>query len=600
MTTYTAPLRDMLFTMKEVAGLDAICAQPGFEETTPDLVAAILEEASKFAAGVLDPINASGDRQGVRWNDGVVSTADGFGLAYASFCETGWNAMPARVELGGQGLPTLVSTAVLEMWKSSNMAFSLCQMLTLGAVEAIAHHGSAELKRRFLPNMVTGKWTGTMNLTEPQAGSDLSAMRSRAVAEGEHYRVTGTKIFITWGEHDMAENIVHLVLARLPDAPEGVKGISLFLCPKFLVNADGTLGERNDLVCASIEHKLGIHASPTAVMSFGDKGGAVGYLVGEPNKGIACMFTMMNHARVNVGLEGVGIAERAYQQARAYALDRVQGRTATKGSKTIIGHPDVRRMLLDMKCRIEAMRSLAYFAAGQMDRAAGHPDAQERLRSQVLVELLTPIVKGWCTENALGITSDGIQVHGGMGFIEETGAAQYLRDARITTIYEGTTGIQANDLIGRKLAREGGITMKALQGVIDGDVRRLLGAQDQRLTAMGLALQAGLQSLAAAADWLLVHSAHSPAQAAAGAVPFLKLAGTVIGGWLMARGAEAAVTQLVAAGPSLEAGPAADFLAAKVVTARHYMAHVMVEAAGLSEIVTHGAETTLALADNQF
>ena len=600
MTTYTAPLRDMLFTMKEVAGLDAICAQPGFEETTPDLVAAILEEASKFAAGVLDPINASGDRQGVRWNDGVVSTADGFGLAYASFCETGWNAMPARVELGGQGLPTLVSTAVLEMWKSSNMAFSLCQMLTLGAVEAIAHHGSDTLKQRFLPNMVTGKWTGTMNLTEPQAGSDLSAMRSRAVAEGEHYRVTGTKIFITWGEHDMAENIVHLVLARLPDAPEGVKGISLFLCPKFLVNADGTLGERNDLVCASIEHKLGIHASPTAVMSFGDKGGAVGYLVGEPNKGIACMFTMMNHARVNVGLEGVGIAERAYQQARAYALDRVQGRTATKGSKTIIGHPDVRRMLLDMKCRIEAMRSLAYFAAGQMDRAAGHPDAQERLRSQVLVELLTPIVKGWCTENALGITSDGIQVHGGMGFIEETGAAQYLRDARITTIYEGTTGIQANDLIGRKLAREGGITMKALQGVIDGDVRRLLGAQDQRLTAMGLALQAGLQSLAAAADWLLLHSAHSPAQAAAGAVPFLKLAGTVIGGWLMARGAEAAVTQLVAAGPSLEAGPDADFLAAKVLTARHYMAHVMVEAAGLSEIVTHGAETTLALADNQF
>ena len=600
MTTYTAPLRDMLFTMKEVAGLDAICAQPGFEETTPDLVAAILEEASKFAAGVLDPINASGDRQGVRWNDGVVSTADGFGLAYASFCETGWNAMPARVELGGQGLPTLVSTAVLEMWKSSNMAFSLCQMLTLGAVEAIAHHGSAALKRRFLPNMVTGKWTGTMNLTEPQAGSDLSAMRSRAVAEGEHYRVTGTKIFITWGEHDMAENIVHLVLARLPDAPEGVKGISLFLCPKFLVNADGTLGERNDLVCASIEHKLGIHASPTAVMSFGDKGGAVGYLVGEPNKGIACMFTMMNHARVNVGLEGVGIAERAYQQARAYALDRVQGRTATKGSKTIIGHPDVRRMLLDMKCRIEAMRSLAYFAAGQMDRAAGHPDAQERLRSQLLVELLTPIVKGWCTENALGITSDGIQVHGGMGFIEETGAAQYLRDARITTIYEGTTGIQANDLIGRKLAREGGITMKALQGVIDGDVRRLLGAQDQRLTAMGLALQAGLQSLAAAADWLLVHSAHSPAQAAAGAVPFLKLAGTVIGGWLMARGAEAAVKQLVAAGPSLEAGPDADFLAAKVLTARHYLAHVMVEAAGLSEIVTHGAETTLALADNQF
>ena len=600
MTTYTAPLSDMLFTMKEVAGLDAICAQPGFEETTPDLVEAILEEAAKFAAGVLDPLNAPGDRQGVRWKDGVVTAADGFGLAYASFCETGWNAMPARTELGGQGLPTLVSTSVLEMWKSSNMAFSLCQMLTLGAVEAIAHHGSDALKRRFLPNMVAGLWTGTMNLTEPQAGSDLSVMRSRAVPEGEHYRVTGTKIFITWGEHDMAENIVHLVLARLPDAPEGVKGISLFLCPKFLVNEDGTLGRRNDLVCASIEHKLGIHASPTAVMSFGDQGGAIGYLVGEPNKGLACMFTMMNHARVNVGLEGVGISERAYQRARAYALDRVQGRTATPGSKTIIGHPDVRRMLLDMKCRIEAMRSLAYFAAGQMDRAAGHPDALERARCQALVELLTPVVKGWCTESALGITSNGIQVHGGMGFIEETGAAQYLRDARITTIYEGTTGIQANDLIGRKLAREGGSTMRALQGVMQADVQRLLGAQDPRLAIIGSALQAGLGALTAAVDWLLAHSAQDPSKAAAGAVPLLQLAGTVIGGWLMARGAEAAVTQLGVASTDPEPDVDTDFLSAKVHTARHYMAHVMVEATGLSEIVTHGAETTLSLADHQF
>ena len=598
MTPYAAPLRDMLFTMKEVAGLEAICAQPGFEETTPDLVEAILEEASKFAAGVLDPINWSGDQQGARWNDGVVTAADGFRTAYASFCETGWNGMPARLEVGGQGLPTLVSTAVLEMWKSSNMAFSLCQMLTLGAVEAIAHHGSDALKERFLPNMVAGFWTGTMNLTEPQAGSDLSAVRSRAVPEGEHYRVTGTKIFITWGEHDMAENIVHLVLARLPGAPEGVKGISLFLCPKFLVNDDGTMGERNDLVCASIEHKLGIHASPTAVMSFGDKGGALGYLVGEPHKGLPYMFTMMNHARVNVGLEGVGISERAYQQARAYALDRVQGRTATKGSQTIIGHPDVRRMLLDMKCRIEAMRSLAYFAAGQMDRAAGHPDLPERVRCQALVELLTPVVKGWCTENALGITSDGIQVHGGMGFVEETGAAQYLRDARITTIYEGTTGIQANDLIGRKLAREGGSTMQALQGVMQADVQRLLGAQDKRLAAIGSALQAGLRSLGTAVDWLLVHSAPDPAQAAAGAVPFLKLAGTVIGGWLMARGAEAAVRRLAAT--SADAGADADFLSAKVHTARHYMAHVMVEATGFSDIVTRGAETTLSLADHQF
>ncbi len=596
MITYAAPLRDMLFTMKEIAGLDAICSQPGFEDATPDLVEAILEEASKFAAGVLDPINWPGDQQGARWDGGVVTTADGFRQAYASFCETGWNGMPARTDLGGQGLPVLVNTAVLEMWKASNMAFSLCQMLTLGAVEAIAHHGSDMLKQRFLPAMVEGRWTGTMNLTESQAGSDLSAVRSRATPEGEHYRVVGTKIFITWGEHDMAENIVHLVLARLPDAPEGVRGISLFLCPKFLVNEDGTLGERNDLVCASIEHKLGIHASPTAVMSFGDKGGALGYLVGEPHKGLGYMFTMMNHARVNVGLEGVGISERAYQRARAYALDRVQGRTATPGSKTIIGHPDVRRMLLDMKARIEAMRSLAYFAAGQMDRAAGHADAHERARSQALVELLTPVVKGWCTENALGITSDGIQVHGGMGFVEETGAAQYLRDARITTIYEGTTGIQANDLIGRKLAREGGRTMKALQGVMEADAHRLCEAQDDHLAIIGRALQVGLRSLTAAVDWLLAHSAQDPAKAAAGAVPFLKLAGTVIGGWLMARGAEAGVAQLAASSADADA----DFLSAKVLTARHYMAHVMVEAAGLSDIVTHGAETTLALSDHQF
>ena len=594
MTTYAAPLREMLFTMKEIGGLDAVCAQPGFEETTPDLVEAILEEAAKFAGGVLDPINASGDKQGVRWKDGVVTTADGFGLAYASFCETGWNAMPARIELGGQGLPTLVSTAVLEMWKSSNMAFSLCQMLTLGAVEAIAHHGSDALQKRFVPNMVAGKWTGTMNLTEPQAGSDLSAVRSRAVPEGDHYRVNGTKIFITWGEHDMAENIVHLVLARLPDAPEGVKGISLFVCPKFLVNDDGSLGTRNDLVCASIEHKLGIHASPTAVMSFGDKGGAIGYLVGEPNKGLSYMFTMMNHARLNVGLEGVGISERAYQHARAFALDRVQGRTATPGSKTIIGHPDVRRMLLDMKSRIEAMRSLAYFTAGQMDRAASHPDARLRLRSQALVELLTPVVKGWCTESALGITSDGIQIHGGMGYVEETGAAQYLRDARITTIYEGTTGIQANDLIGRKLVREGGTTMKALIGMMEADAQRFVDGHAAALRVIGASLATGLQALTAAVDWLLAHNAQQPALAAAGAVPFLKLSGTVVGGWLMARGAEAAAVQLAAGSAET------DFLQAKLHTARHYMAHVMVEAAAFSEIVTHGAETTLALADHQF
>ncbi|HEX6363761.1 MAG TPA: acyl-CoA dehydrogenase, partial [Albitalea sp.] len=574
-------------------GLDAICAQRGAEELTTDLVESILEEAGKFAAGVLDPLNRPGDVQGARWQDGAVVAADGFRAAYASFCETGWNGMPAPVEFGGQGLPHLVSTAVLEMWKSSNMAFSLCQMLTLGAVEAIAHHGSEALKARFLPPMVAGRWTGTMNLTEPQAGSDLAAVRARAVPEGDHYRITGNKIFITWGEHDLAENIVHLVLARLPDAPPGVKGISLFACPKFLVNDDGSLGARNDLACTSIEHKLGIHASPTASMTFGERGGAVGYLVGEPHQGLACMFTMMNHARLNVGLEGVGVSERAYQHARAYALERVQGRTAL-GSATIIGHPDVRRMLMDMKARVEAMRALAYFCAGQMDRADGHADADERRRSQALVELLTPVVKGWCTDHALGIASDGVQVHGGMGYVEETGAAQYLRDARITTIYEGTTGIQANDLVGRKLVRDEGRTMRALLERIDADSRRLLDRRDAALAEIGTALHAAARTLADATDWLLANGASRPERCTAGAVPFLRLAGTVIGGWLSARAAESAAAQLAAGADD------ASFLEAKVKTTRHYMAHVLVHAPALRDVVVGGAETTLSLGDEQF
>ncbi len=592
MSVYTAPLRDMLFAMKEVGGLDVICGQPGNEETTPDLVEAILQEAANYAAGVLDPLNRPGDVQGARWHDGEVTPADGFRDAWASFCENGWIGMPASTEWGGQGLPTLVSTAVLEMWKSSNLAFSLCQMLTLGAVETIAHHGSDDLKRRFLEPMVAGRWTGTMNLTEPQAGSDLAALSSRAVPEGDHYRISGNKIFITWGEHDMVENIVHLVLARLPDAPPGVKGISLFLCPKFLINDDGSLGERNDLACTSIEHKLGIHGSPTASMSFGDRGGAIGYLVGEPHQGLACMFTMMNHARLNVGLEGVGVAERAYQHARSYALERVQGKPALAGSATIVGHPDVRRMLMDMKARTEAMRALAYFCAGQMDRAAGHPDARERADALALVGLLTPIVKGWCTDGAQGITSDGVQIHGGMGYIEETGAAQYFRDARITTIYEGTTGIQANDLIGRKLALEGGRTLKELLGRIDSDARRLTVASDAALTQIGGALAAAAHALEEATDWLLANDAQ-PAHCAAGAVPFLRLAGTVIGGWLSARMAEAATAQLAA-----DSGDAS-FLGAKRATAGHYATHVLVQAPMLRNIVTGGAGSTLALADDQ-
>ncbi|WP_374256285.1 acyl-CoA dehydrogenase [Aquabacterium sp.] len=593
MSTYQAPIRDMLFTMQEVAGLDGICAQPGHEETTPDLVEAILDEAGRFATGVLDPLNWPGDQQGARWDQGVVHSADGFKQAYEQFCETGWNGMPATPEFGGQGVPTLVSTAVLEMWKASNMAFSLCQMLTLGAIEAIAQHGSPALQQRFLPNMVSGRWTGTMNLTEPQAGSDLSAIRSKAVPEGDHYRISGTKIFITWGEHDMAENIVHLVLARLPDAPPGVKGISLFVCPKYLVNDDGSLGARNDLLCTSIEHKMGIHGSPTAVMSFGDGPGAVGYLVGEPHKGLGYMFTMMNHARLNVGLEGVAISDRAYQRARSYAMDRVQGKTLS-GSKGIIGHPDVRRMLMDMKARVEAMRSLAYFAAGQMDRAHGHDSEATRVQSQALVDLLIPIVKGWCTETAQIVTADGVQIHGGMGFIEETGAAQYVRDARITTIYEGTTGIQANDLIGRKLARDQGATMKALQRTMWAEAQRLSDHSDAILRQLGQGLQRGLDALAQATDWLLVQSAQQPASTAAGAVPYLKLCGTVMGAWLMSRAAEAAQTQ--------KGRPGSDdaFLQAKVVTAQHFHLHMLVEAPAWRDRVVNGAQSTLALNDEQF
>ena len=596
MTTYIAPVREMLFTMNALAGLDEIAGLPGNEEISPDLVEAILDEAGKFATEVLAPINASGDRQGNTWRDGEVSTADGFKEAYTSFCETGWNGMPASTEFGGQGLPVTVSTAVLEMWKSANMSFSLCQMLTLGAVEAIAHHGSDELKNTFLPNMVAGTWTGTMNLTEPQAGSDLAAVRTKAEPRGDgSYAITGTKIFITWGEHDMAENIVHLVLARLPDAPPGVKGISLFVAPKFLVNADGSLGARNDLVCASIEHKMGIHASATAVMAFGEKDGAIGYLVGEPNRGLEYMFTMMNHARLNVGLEGVGIAERAYQQAVGYARERIQGRIVGDASgekKPILHHPDVRRMLMDMKARTEATRAIAYYVAGCMDRAKSHPDENTRGASQRRLELLTPVVKGWCTEVAQGVTWNGIQVHGGMGFIEETGACQHMRDARITTIYEGTTAIQANDLIGRKVAREGGHAMRALLEDMAATRAALDRHTDAQMRSIGAALGVGMSALGEATDWLLANYDAQPQAAAAGAVPFLKLAGTVTGAWLMARAAQLAFEQLTASDDG--------FYGAKLITTRYFVEHVLPEANGYRDAIVNGAESVLAMHEALF
>jgi 3-(methylthio)propanoyl-CoA dehydrogenase len=592
MSNYTAPLRDMQFILNEIAGLEDICALPGNEDCSVELVESILDEAAKFASGVLDPINRGGDTVGSKCEAGVVTTAPGFKDAYKLFCETGWNAMPFAPEFGGQGLPAAVTMAVNEMWKSANMAFALCPMLTGGAIEAIAHHASDELKQKYLPKMVEGVWSGTMNLTEPNAGSDLAAISSKATraADGT-FRITGTKIFITWGENDCAENIIHLVLARLPDAPPGLKGISLFLVPKFLVNEDGSLGVRNDLICSSIEHKLGIHGSPTAVMSYGDNDNCVGYLIGEENKGVGYMFTMMNHARVNVGLEGVGIAERAYQHALWYARERVQGKIIgdkSNDKKTILHHPDVRRLLMDVKSRTEAMRTLAYYAAAQIDRAhAGDATAQAR------IDLLTPVVKGWSTEQGVELSSTALQVFGGVGFVEETGAAQYYRDSRITTIYEGTTAIQANDLVGRKLAREKvpGAAMKALLAEIDATVSEL--AANPQTADLSTHLKIGVQALTNAAEWILDTYESAPAAVHAGSVPFLKLTGIVVGGWLMGKSA------LVAAQRIAE-GSSDGFYKAKLATANYFAAHQLPFAAAYAAEVTGGAASTLGLDEPLF
>ena len=572
MSSYQAPLKDMRFALNHLAGLADVAKLPGYEEATPDTVDAILEEASKFASEVLDPINFSGDREGSKWSDGGVRTPKGFRDAYKKFCEGGWNALPFEAEWGGQGLPKLVSTPVQEMWKSSNLSFSLCPLLTQGAIEALLLRGSDSVKQTYLPNMVEGKWTGTMNLTEPQAGSDLSLVKTRAERAGDHYLISGQKIFITYGEHDMAENIVHLVLARTPDAPAGTKGISLFVVPKFIG------AKRNTAKCASIEHKLGIHASPTAVMVY-EK--AVGYLVGEENRGLEYMFIMMNAARFAVGLEGVAIAERAFQRALAFARERVQGRdvAGSSGAVPIIRHPDVRRMLMLMKSQAEAMRALAYTTAAAMDVAA----KTESKTHQAFVDLMIPVVKGWCTETGIEVASLGVQVHGGMGFVEETGAAQYLRDARITTIYEGTTGIQAMDLVGRKIAREGGATAKGWLA----EVKKL----DARLAEhpqIRKALADGVKAVEDCVEFIV--AAKDPRAQFAGAVPFLKLMGVVAGGWQMARAALAA-----AKGTGDES-----FDKAKIATARFYADHVLVQAPALRNTVINGAADVMALSEDQF
>ncbi len=593
MSTYAAPLKDMRFVMNELAGLGELAKLPGFEDATPDTVDAILDEAARFASGVLDPLNWSGDQEGSKWQDGKVTTPKGFREAYKQYVEAGWGALPLDPEWGGQGLPKLVATAVEEMWASANMSFSLCPLLTQGAIEALLLRGSDELKKRFLPKMVEGTWTGTMNLTEPQAGSDLSLVRTKAVRQGDHYLISGQKIFITYGEHDLAENIVHLVLARTPDAPEGVKGISLFVVPKFVLNADGSLGKRNSANCASIEHKLGIHASPTAVMVFEN---AVGYLVGEENKGLAYMFIMMNAARFGVGMEGVSIAERAFQRALAFAKERLQGRDLTEGGGTvpIIRHPDVRRMLMLMKSQTEAMRALAYVVAAAMDTAERHADKETRQRMQAFVDLMIPVVKGWSTETGIDIASLGIQVHGGMGFIEETGAAQHLRDARITTIYEGTTGIQANDLIGRKIAREGGATVKAWLEHLQQFDAELAKSRQPDIAKVRGALATASKALAEAVEYLLATFGKDVKAASAGAVPFLRLMGIVAGGWQLARSALIAERRL-AEGKGDKA-----FYQAKIATARFFADQLLSQAPGLASAVTSGGAGALSLDEEQF
>ena len=596
MTAYFAPIRDMQFVINELADLSKIATLPAFaeQEVGPELLEAVLEEAAKLATEVLAPLNKSGDVQGAQIGPAGVIPATGFTEAYRSFIDGGWNGIGSPVEHGGQGLPELFNTATQEMWNSANMSFALCPMLNAGAIEAISHAGSAEQRALYLPNMVSGEWTGTMNLTEPQAGSDLSAVRTRAVPQDDHYRIFGQKIFITWGDHDMTENTIHLVLARTPDAPEGVKGISLFIVPKFLVNPDGSLGARNDVHAVSIEHKLGIHASPTCVMAFGDRDGAIGYLVGEENKGLAYMFIMMNEARFKVGLQGLAIAERAYQAAREYAKDRVQGRPA--GAKSgdriaIIHHPDVRRMLMTMKAQNEAMRALAYVVAMHLDLARHHPDPAIRQTHQARVDLLIPVVKGWSTEIGIEIASLGLQVHGGMGYVEESGACQHLRDARITTIYEGTTGIQAADLAGRKLNMDKGAAMRTLIAEIEATAETLDSIPGDDMAVIRDGLRDGMRALSTATEWML--SSGDPNEAMAVSVDYMMLVGTVCGGWQMARAARVAQNKLMTGEDSL-------FHEAKLVTARFYIEHVLPKADALLRSIQNGGISIMALTEEQF
>jgi 3-(methylthio)propanoyl-CoA dehydrogenase len=587
MSDYVPPLRDIRFVLENIADVAAIAELEAFQHADPDTVFGVVEEAGRFMAEVMAPLNRVGDTVGSQLGgDGQVTTPPGFKEAYRQYLEAGWGAVPFDPEFGGGGFPWLVTVVIQEMMTSANMAFSLCPLLTQGAIDMLLHHGSPEQRAVYLEKMVTGEWTGTMNLTEPEAGSDVGALRTRAVpADDGNWRISGQKIFITYGEHDLADNIIHLVLARVPDAPPGTRGISCFIVPKYLVNPDGSLGERNDVRCVSIEHKLGIHASPTCVMSFGDEGGAIGYLIGDVNAGMRYMFTMMNVARLSVGLEGLAIGESAYQKALVHAQQRRQGRAvgapATESS-LIVEHPDVRRMLLTMKAYVEAMRCLIYTNAASMDLARHHGDPAERERRRELVELLTPIAKAWSTDLGVELTSLAIQVHGGMGYVEETGVAQYYRDSRIAPIYEGTNGIQAMDLVGRKLPmRGGGVVSDYLDGIAALD--DALAEGGDQLASIRTELAAACDRLRAATNWILSAGAANPNDALAGATPYLRMLGLVTGGWFLARSALAAQRLLD------EGSGDKERLQEKIATARFYAEQLLPQAAGLDGAVTAGA-----------
>ncbi|TDF24775.1 acyl-CoA dehydrogenase [Delftia tsuruhatensis] len=595
--TYSAPLKDMLFAMEHLAQIDQVAQLPGFEEAGLETAQAVLEECAKLCEGVVAPLNLPGDVAPSSLKDGVVTTTAGFKQAFRQYAEGGWQGLQHPQDFGGQGLPKTIGAACVEMLNSANLSFALCPLLTDGAIEALLTAGSDELKATYLEKLVTGEWTGTMNLTEPQAGSDLALVRTKADPQPDgSYKVFGTKIFITYGEHDMAENIVHLVLARVAGAPEGVKGISLFVVPKFLVNKDGSLGARNDVHCVSIEHKMGIKASPTAVLQYGDNGGAIGYLVGEENRGLEYMFIMMNAARYAVGVQGIAVAERSYQHAVAYARERVQSRPvdgSVKASATIIHHPDVRRMLMTMRAYTEGCRAMAATAAAAYDAAHHHADAQVREANAAFYEFMVPLVKGYSTEMSLEVTSLGVQVHGGMGFIEETGAAQYYRDAKILTIYEGTTAIQANDLVGRKTARDGGQTALAIAGQIEKTEAELAASGTPEALAVARQLAAARQAFVEAVHFVSGQAKAEPNTVYAGSVPYLMLAGNLVAGWQMGRA-------LLVAEQLLHKGQDEAFMRAKIATARFYAEHILVKAAGLRDAIVHGAGSVMALPMDAF